>query len=252
VSQGFARPTSGPCHPWGVSATLAWGLAALIAWLAVQILIGDVAGAWIAAGTASETVETLATHAPFVATVTIGSAIVPLAVIGLAVRLSACPLSDYLGLSPPPGRYWLIGLGALATLIPLVDLISWLAGYAVTPTFVLDLYRSTRDTGSLLFLLLAISVAAPLVEEIVFRGFLLPGLAASVLGTSGALILTSGAWALLHWQYHPFYLMQIILLGVVFGWLRLRSGSTALTIVLHGLLNFAALLQAAIVVEGRG
>jgi membrane protease YdiL (CAAX protease family) len=43
--------------------------------------------------------------------------------------------------------------------------------------------------------------------------------------------------------------MQIILLGVVFGWLRLRSGSTALTIVLHGLLNFAALMQAAFIVE---
>jgi membrane protease YdiL (CAAX protease family) len=43
--------------------------------------------------------------------------------------------------------------------------------------------------------------------------------------------------------------MQIMVLGYVFGWLRLHSGSTALTIVLHGLLNFTALAQAAVISE---
>jgi membrane protease YdiL (CAAX protease family) len=215
----------------------------------VQLLIGDVAAAWVATDISIDTTEALAMHAPFVAAVTIGAAIVPLAVIALAVRLSGCSLANYLGFFVPAARFWFLGLAALAILIPLVDFLSRLAGHAATPEFVLNLYRSARDTHSLLFLLLAIALAAPLVEEVLFRGFLLPGLAASALGRSGALMLTSGAWALLHWQYHPFYLIQIILLGVLFGWLRLVSGSTVLTIVLHGLLNSAALVQAAFIVE---
>ncbi len=60
---------------------------------------------------------------------------------------------------------------------------------------------------------------------------------------------TSVTWALLHAQYQPFYLIQIIILGVLFGWLRLKSGSTLLTMMLHGLLNFVSLIQAALVVE---
>jgi membrane protease YdiL (CAAX protease family) len=143
----------------------------------------------------------------------------------------------------------LFGLLSLAIIIPLVDLVSWLAGYAVTPSFVIDIYRSARDTGGLLLLTVALVVAAPVVEEVVFRGFLLPGLAKSQLGASGAILLTSVIWALLHAQYQPFYLLQIVVLGVVFGWLRLKSGSTALTILLHGLLNLAALGQAAVIAE---
>lgn len=240
---------SRPCEPWGAAATLAWGVGALIVWFALQVVIVDILLAWMSAGAGSNTDEALATHAPFVAAVTLGSALLPLAVITFAVRMAGGSLADYLGLRMPARRFLLIGLATLALLIPLVDLISWLAGYAVTPDFVLDLYRSARDSGSLLFLFLAITVAAPLVEEIVFRGFLLPGLASSALGVPGALVLTSGAWALMHAQYHPFYLIQILLLGIVFGWLRLKSGSTALTILLHGLLNFAALMQAALIVE---
>jgi membrane protease YdiL (CAAX protease family) len=181
--------------------------------------------------------------------VTIGAAVVPLAVIAFAVQSAGCRLSDYLGLHFPERRYVLLGLLSLAMIIPLVDFVSWLAGYAVTPSFVIDIYRSARDAGALLLLTVALVVAAPLVEEVVFRGFLLPGLAASRLGTNGAILFTSVFWALLHVQYQPFYLLQIIVLGIVFGWLRLKSGSTMLTIILHGLLNFVAMAQAAVIAE---
>ena len=119
----------------------------------------------------------------------------------------------------------------------------------MTPEFVLDIYRSAQGTGTLVLLAIALGVVAPLVEETIFRGFLLPGLARSVLGATGALLFTSLSWALLHVQYQPFYLVQIVILGVVFGWLRLKSNSTLLTIMLHGLLNLAALVQAAAIAE---
>ena len=240
-----------PCRPWGPAASLAWGFAAIAAWLAAQIVLGDLLLEWFAPDGGEAAAARLGSHAPFVAIVTLGAAIVPLAVIALAIRKSGCPLAEYLGLRWPEGRYLRLGLVTLAMLIPLVDLVSWLAGYAITPQFVIDLYETARDSGAVLLLVLAIVVVAPVVEEALFRGFLLPGLAASILGAPGAIALTSVAWALLHAQYQPFYLLQIIALGVVFGWLRLQSGSTVLTMLLHGLLNLAAMAQAAVIAEWR-
>ena len=236
------------CVPWGLGGSLAWGFAAVALWLGAQIVIGELAANWLFDGAPPDPSVRI-THAPFVSLVTIVSAIVPLAVIVLAVRVAGCGVADYLGLRAPERRYVAIGLVTLAVLIPLVDLLSWLAGCPVTPAFVLDIYRSARETGTLVLLAIALGVVAPLVEETIFRGFLLPGLARSVLGATGALLFTSLSWALLHVQYQPFYLVQIVILGVVFGWLRLKSNSTLLTIMLHGLLNLAALVQAAAIAE---
>ena len=240
-------PDSTRCKPWGAATSLAWSFAAVVLWFAVQVAVGHYAAGWLF-GYMPDGHE-LATSAPFVGMVTIAGAIVPLAVIAFAGRAAGCDLAGYLGLFAPDSRALYLGLGALAVLIPLVDLISWLAGYAIAPSFVLDLYRSARDEGALLLLAVALAVAAPLVEETIFRGFLLPGLAQSRVGASGAIALTSLAWAALHLQYQPFYLIQIVALGALFGWLRLQSGSTLLTMLLHGLLNLAALAQAAIIVE---
>jgi membrane protease YdiL (CAAX protease family) len=237
------------CRLWGFWGSVFWGLAAMAVWLGSQIAIGGVVVQRFGLGADKLSPEQLATHAPVIGVVTIGAVIAPILMISLAVRLAHCRAADYLGLRMPGWRYLALGVLALAVVIPLVDFISWLTGYATTPQFVLDLYRSARDTNSVALLLIAICIAAPLVEELVFRGFLLPGFAASRLGVIGALALTAAAWAAMHGQYHPFYLIQIMLLGIVFGWLRLQSGSTLLTILLHGLLNLAAFLQAAVIVE---
>jgi len=242
------RDTPAGCLPWGFAGSLAWGFTAVVLWLGAQIVVGEVVVATLFNDLSADPERRLA-YAPFVSVVTLGAMIVPLVVIVAAVRAAHCDPAEYLGLRMPAARYLWIGLGTLAVVIPLVDLVSWLAGYPVTPDFVVEVYRSAEATGTLLLLAIALAVAAPVVEETIFRGFLLPGLAQSMLGTAGALLFTSLSWALLHAQYQPFYLIQIVLLGVVFGWLRLKSGSTLLTILLHGLLNLAALVQAAAIAE---
>lgn len=236
-----------PGRLYGFWASLGWGVIALGAWLGAQVGIGDFLSEWFDADASDP--ASLASNAPFVALITIGSAVVPLAVIAAAIRIRRCGVVEYLRLVPPASWYVVAGVVALAVLIPVVDAISWFAGRAVTPQFVLGLYSSARDSGALLLLALALVVAAPVVEETIFRGFLLPGFAASPLGEWGALLATSLLWALLHAQYQPFYLAQIVVLGVLFGWLRLRSGSTLLTIGLHAVVNLVSLLQAAVIVE---
>lgn len=241
-------PSGLPRQPFGLWASLAWGILAVGAWLGAQLFVGNLLIEWFD-GVPGENIAWLATHAPFVSLVTIVTAVVPLAIVALAVRAARSGTAEYLGLYEPARGYTLFGIVALAVLIPLVDAISWFSGRAVTPQFVLDLYSSARDSGTLILLVLALVVAAPVVEETVFRGFLLPGFAASPLGPWGAILLTSAFWALLHAQYQPFYLAQIVVLGALLGWLRLRSGSTILTIGLHGVVNLVSLAQAALVQE---
>ena len=49
-------------------------------------------------------------------------------------------------------------------------------------------------------------------------------------------------WTALHLQYDWFFFGEVFSIGLLFGYLRYRSNSTWLTIVLHGLNNLAATL----------
>ena len=75
------------------------------------------------------------------------------------------------------------------------------------------------------------------------------GLAVSRVGVLGAILISSVLWALMHIQYDWFFIGHIIVIGLVFGWLRWRSGSTTLTLILHALVNLTSLAQVAFIVE---
>ena len=108
---------------------------------------------------------------------------------------------------------------------PLGDVASHLTGRDVVPPFVIEAYKHARDSGALIPLAIAMVIAAPAMEEFLFRGFLLPGLATARFGMPGAIALTSLAWASMHIQYEMFFIVQIFLFGLVLGWLRWRSCS---------------------------
>ena len=59
----------------------------------------------------------------------------------------------------------------------------------------------------------------------------------------GAIILSSLAWTSLHLQYDWFFFGEVFCIGLLLGYLRYRSNSTWLTIVIHGLNNTAATVQ---------
>ena len=84
---------------------------------------------------------------------------------------------------------------------------------------------------------------APLSEELTVRGFLYRGFASSRLGSAGAILLTSALWASIHVQYDWFFIGEVFVLGLILGWMRCRSGSTWLTVVLHGAYNLIAVAQ---------
>jgi uncharacterized protein len=173
------------------------------------------------------------------------AAIPQLAVVVLAVRWAGAPVAHYLGLVLPRGRDLAVGLVVVGVLLALADGLARLAGRDVVSPFQIDSYRAARAAGDLLVLWLAVSVIAPVVEEVTFRGFLYRGWAGA-LGPGGAVVATSLLWALLHVQYDAFDIAQIFVLGLALGWIRWRSGSTVLTILLHMLNNVIATIETAI------
>ena len=88
---------------------------------------------------------------------------------------------------------------------------------------------------------------APLFEELVFRGFLYPLLAHS-LGVWPGILLSAAPFALLHGQQNQWSWQHVAVIGiagVVFGWVRYRTASTAAAALVHSgynLMFFAGFL----------
>ena len=81
-------------------------------------------------------------------------------------------------------------------------------------------------------------VVGPIGEEVIFRGFLYRGLAASAVGVGGAIAITALAWTASHHDRSWNYLVAGLAFGLILGWCRWRSGTTTLPIVLHAQWNF--------------
>ena len=158
----------------------------------------------------------------------------------IAIRLSRTPFADYLALRWTSWQQFLIGVVALVVLVGGWDLLSRALGREVTPGFMGDVLKSAQADGALWLLVIAFCVAAPISEEFFARGFLYRGWSESFLRPAGAIVLSSLAWTALHLQYDWFFFCEVFSIGLLFGYLRYRTNSTWLTIVLHGLNNLAA------------
>jgi membrane protease YdiL (CAAX protease family) len=161
----------------------------------------------------------------------------------IAVRSTGRPFADYLGLRWAPWKEFLIGIVGLLIIIMGWDLMSRTIGHEVEPGFMLDVLKSARSDGVLWLLVIAFAVAAPLSEELLARGFLYQAWSETFLQVPGAIVLSSLVWTAMHMQYEWYFFGEVFCLGLWFGYMRYRSNSTWLTIVLHALNNFGAVLQ---------
>lgn len=165
-----------------------------------------------------------------------------LAAVWLAVRIKKASFVDYLALYWPSWKRLLFGAAGLIVIVVAWETMSRSLGREATPGFMTDLLKSGRDRGAAVLLLFAFSVAAPMSEEVLARGFLLRGWSASFLGVSGAIILSSLVWTAVHLQYDLYFLAEVFSIGLWFGYMRHRANSLWLTIVLHALNNLTAVV----------
>jgi membrane protease YdiL (CAAX protease family) len=163
--------------------------------------------------------------------------------IWIATSRTRISFADYLGLH---WTSWSNAAKALLALIVLVtawDMLSRALGREVTAGFMVDVLKSAQADNAVWLLVIAFCVAAPVTEEFFVRGFLYRGWSESFLRPVGAIVLSSAVWTAMHLQYDWFFFAEIMSIGLLFGYVRYRTGSTWLTVVLHGLNNLAATVQ---------
>jgi membrane protease YdiL (CAAX protease family) len=152
------------------------------------------------------------------------------------------PVADYLKLHRVGIGRVVLWLLVLLALVIAVDLLSYLLGRERVPVFMQESYASANH---LWLYFIAIVVAAPVFEELFFRGFLLEGLRFTRLGNIGAAVLVSASWALVHGQYGMFDIGMIFMIGLVLAFARLRTNSLFTSITLHMVNNLLAFVQIA-------
>jgi len=165
------------------------------------------------------------------------------AALWIAIRIKRASLADYLGLRSFSWANLGIGVVALFVLVMGWDALSRATGREVEPGFMGDVLKTARADNALWLLVIAFCVAAPITEELFARGFLYRGWSESFLRVPGAIILSSLVWTGLHLQYNWYFLGEVFSIGVLLGYVRYRSNSTWLTIILHGLNNLGAVVQ---------
>ncbi|CAI9295639.1 unnamed protein product [Lactuca saligna] len=163
---------------------------------------------------------------------------------GIAI-LKLC-LSKFHPLSPDWFRFTLkgkwqfdVGLGCL--MFPLVNRLSQvnlnlLPLAPPTPVAISNVEQSivARDPMAMALYAIVVSVCAPIWEEIVFRGFLLPSLT-KYMPVWCAILVSSLAFALAHFNIQR--ILPLVFLGVVMGTVYTRSRNLLPSMLLHSLWN---------------
>jgi hypothetical protein len=226
-------------RPWGAWASLGLAVAVLVAFAAVQagVVVWLRPYAEFVAGFAAP----VRYHGLLIAAATLIAAPLGVALVVLCARARRGPrVRDYLALHAPPARRLAAWLALALVAMAAVDALLWLGGHEAVPQFMREAYLSA---GVPALFWLAVVVAAPLFEELLFRGFLFAGLRRARPGAGGAILVSAVAWSAIHTQYEPVHLAAVFAGGLLLGVARERSGSTVVAILIHALWNLAALLE---------
>ncbi|KAH1191223.1 putative membrane peptidase YdiL [Glycine max] len=132
-----------------------------------------------------------------------------------------------------------VGLGCL--MFPLINQLSQmnlnlLPVLQYTPVTISSVEQSivARDPVAMALYAVVVSVCAPIWEEIVFRGFLLPSLT-KYMPVWSAILVSSIAFALAHFNIQR--MLPLVFLGMVMGTVFVRSRNLFPSMLLHSLWN---------------
>lgn len=122
------------------------------------------------------------------------------------------------------------------------DWLTWQRGDEIVPGFMVDAYHSARPQALLWF---ALVVAAPVSEELLFRGLLFTGLLRSGWGFPGAAVASAACWAALHIQYDAIGMTTIALAGLLLAAARFNTNSIYPCLTMHAAMNAIATCEVA-------
>jgi len=223
-----------------LSAVTFWSFLIGLVFMTVQYGI-----AWLyfllSAGPAGST-QPVKASGTLISIVTIAAALVCSSLIFWLVKNSNSSLRSWLGLKPVSIKQLAFWVLALFVFSFLSNLVAAYFQHDVVTNFVRDLYGSSKNIYLLGF---AVIIAAPFFEELFFRGFMLSGISRSRLGATGGILITALIWTAVHQQYDWYIRGNILMLGIIFGYARHRSGSLLPSLTMHALMNTMALVEVA-------
>lgn len=244
----MAADTPLPCdpahslpRPWGPWLTLLFGVVLLLGYATAQgLFMIPLPALYAAGGTPPARVHEVGMSGFNFALATLG---------GCPVMVMLCGLVGWARRGPTLGEYFAVRTVTLRGLIGWVLLIVAVGcGLSILndvlerppPEFIVDAFASAGDWR---LFWAAIVVCAPVAEETLFRGFLYAGWASSRMGPTGAILVTTVLFTLIHaGQYGWVDLVQLSIIGLCLGIARARSGSILPSVAMHIALNFTSLL----------
>ena len=237
---------------WGAGLTVVFGLAIFIGYAIVQGIVA----AFFALDqlTADPNVDLvqlaqkLSSNGLMISISTVLSAIAGVGLICLVIKVrKGLSIQDYLELKHLTGKM-IILLCALGFLLVSVSaIINLVSGISEDSGFTVQAYQSS--VWPWLFGV-AVVIFAPAFEETFFRGFLFAGLSKSRLGVTGTIIITALIWSVLHLQYDLYGMGTILVLGIVLGYVRFKTGSLWGSLVIHSFWNLLTFISITLVVNG--
>ncbi|MHC4648532.1 MAG: lysostaphin resistance A-like protein [Planctomycetota bacterium] len=232
-------------RPWGFWATVGFSLVIGAAYLLCSVIYG--VGFVLVAKLRDHSIDieeyarSFASSGLFLASLNV---VLLGPVVGLILLFSrmrgGMTTTEYLCLRNPGVRKlaaWLLfilGYGVLA------DMVTYFSGGQIVHEFLIGAYETAYFEP---LLWLGFVVAAPIIEELFFRGFFFKGIECSRFGPVGAIVLAALGWSVLHTQYEVFYVAATFVGGLILGWARLRTQSVYVPIVMHMAWNLVATVQ---------
>ncbi len=177
-----------------------------------------------------------------ISVLTVVSTVVTVSMVILLINIrKGLRYKEYLALTSASVRATAVWLAVTAVWIWVSDLATDYLGCTAGEDIVNEIF-ATAVSYPLLWI--AICIAAPLMEEILFRGFIYKGFQAAY-GHWPAIIVTTIGWALLHAGYGACELVVVFISGILLGYIRFRTGSLYPCILLHAFVNCLSIMQIA-------
>lgn len=168
--------------------------------------------------------------------------------------------SGYARRQMPPIHAALLGVGALLLFWPMVMLVSWIITMiveritgapldAIAHSTLAQLQQADRDVWYTIVIAMVV-IAAPVTEEVVYRGLLQDALRRAGVKPWAAIIIVSVIFAIMHLAAAPQpsaipgLLASLFILSLGFGWAYEKTGRLLTPIVMHMLFNAGNLVAA--------
>jgi membrane protease YdiL (CAAX protease family) len=153
------------------------------------------------------------------------------------LRAKGLNFQEYVGLTRPQGPYLQLGIAAVLIALGVPIALHFVTSSELIQDIDAQVAPLRFPLSAALTWIVGL-VLAPFVEETFFRGFLLRGISQSRLGEIGAVMVTAILWALLHTDRTWIGVIGIVIFGLLLGFVRVRTRSTAVPMGIHLVYNF--------------